>query len=236
MILDGYNRRASLTVGGSTVKLIYRPLLSAHANDRKRWRWEISWLGDEAAQREIDQFYFRQIVAWDLSGFESGGMRFLRERHASAHSELLRILHGVSVDASGERWRDVEEQWATNLREGVILDLSAPKIARRSCADCVKFWYLSNGEVKIQNSTGEKELRPEFALPSCRTEFGCPKGTPENPRTLNAANGWAWRHFRLCDASGIFPDDAIVKSNCKIIQSAKQEAERVKKVGGKADR
>lgn len=225
MILDGYNRRATIKIGSTDVRLIYRPFLAANAGERKRWRWEITWLDDEASQRAIDEMHAGQIVAWGLDSIHPNGVRFLRERHNSTYEHLLRLLYGIEVDASGERWRDLEEQWATNLREGVVLDLTAPKIARRSCADCQKFWYLSSGEVQIRNSTGEKELRPEFALPSCRTEFGCPKGTPENQRSLSTANGWAWRHFRLCDASGIFPDDAIVQNNAKIIRSAIKEVE-----------
>jgi len=225
VILDGYNRRAVISVGSADVRMIYRPLLAANAGDRKRWRWEISWLDEETSQRAIDEFHNKQIVSWGLDGVYPNGMRFIRERHPGAYGHVLNLLYGTVVDASGDVWREVEGPWAKNLREGVILDLTAPEIARRSCADCQKFWYLSSGEVQIRNSTGEKELRPEFALPSCRTEFGCPKGTPENQRSLNTANGWAWRHFKLCDASGVFPCDAIVQSNARIIRSAIKEVE-----------
>lgn len=231
MILDGYNRRGIIKFGGAEVKVIYRPFSASNASDRKRWRWEISWLDEEASQRAIDELHGQQIVSWGLDAIYPNGVRFLRERQPGAYVHLLNLLYGTVADASGEVWREVEGQWATNLREGVVLDLTAPEIARRSCADCQKFWYLSSGEVQIRNSTGEKELRPEFALTSCRTEFGCPKGTPENQRSLNTANGWAWRHFRLCDASGSFPVDAIVQNNAKVIRSAIKEVEsqRLKK-------
>lgn len=226
-ILDGYNRRAVIRVGSTDVKVIYRPFHSAFASDRKRFYWEARHLGERARRRAIDQFLFRQIVDWDM-GLDASRIAFLRTTNESAFDHLSRLIHGREVDASGERWRDVEKDWSTNLREGVILDLTAPRIANRSCAECQKFWYLDNGLVAIRASTGEKELRPEFALTACQTEFGCPKGTPENQKSLTAANQWAWHHFKACDSIGVFPDDDLVRYNAGVIRKAMVEAERLK--------
>lgn len=228
MILDGYNRRAVISLGQRDVRVIYRPFHQSSAPERERLRWEISFLGEQAAQREIDRMLFARIVQWDLP-LEIAQIDLIRQANEAVYNQLLRLLFGLVVDASGEKWRDVESAWATNLREGVILDLTDTKLASRSCTDCQKYWYQSNGLVLIRNSTGEKELRPEFALPSCRTEFGCPKGTPENQKSLNVSNEWAWRHFRQCEVLGQFPDDDIVRYNTRVIRQAIQKAEQIRK-------
>lgn len=227
-VLDGYSRRATLRVGQHDVRLIYRPFHSSSAPERERFRWEIGFLGEQAAQRELDGHLFSRIVSWDWS-MDVAQIGVLRASNGSAYSQFLRLLFGHAVDESGEKWRDVESQWASNLREGVILDLTAPRIARRSCADCLKYWYQDNGLVLIRNSTGEKELRPLFALPSCQTEFGCPKGTPENPKSLSTPNQWAYRHFQACEVTSSFPDDDIVRYNTRVIRKAMEAAEKEKR-------
>lgn len=226
-ILDGYNRRAVLRVGQHDVRLMYRPFHSSTSPERKRLQWEIGFLGRDAAQAQIDQMLFRQVVSWDLPQ-DVSQIGVLRSTNEPAYNQFLKLLFGHGVDASGEKWMDVESVWASNLRGGVILDRLDHRLANRSCEDCQTYWYQDNGLVLLRNSTGEKELRPMFALPSCRTEFGCPKGTPENQKSLNIANQWAWRYFQACEVTSSFPDDDIVRYNARVIRKAIEKAEKLK--------
>ncbi len=223
-VLDGYSRLGILHDAGTKIRVVYRPVVTAQQSEWRLWRYETLFLGESLAQSALDAWLTRRVVAWDWLGT----MSELRNRLPAAYSQFQRLLHGVEADVSGERWRDVESKWATNLREGVILDLTNPRLARRSCDDCRKYWYLDNGLVARRNSTGEKELRPQLALVPCQTEFGCPKGTWEEQKSLNRANNWAYRHFQSCDAAMSFPDDDIVRYNASIIRKAIVEAERIK--------
>lgn len=54
--------------------------------------------------------------------------------------------------------------------------------------------------------------------PPCRTNQGCPKGTPENSKELSNKNRLAYDHYLQCKAIGKFPDDAIVYRNAGIIR------------------
>lgn len=225
-ILDGYSRRATLRVGQHDVRLIYRPFHSSSAPERERFRWEIGFLGERAAQQELDRHLFSRVVSWDMP-LDVSQLKVLRDS-STAYSQFLRLLFGHAVDESGEKWRDVESQWASNLREGVILDRLDHRLANRSCVECQTFWYQDNGLVLLRNSTGEKELRPMFALPSCRTEFGCRKGTPENQKSLSTPNQWAYRHFQACEVTSSFPDDDIVRYNARVIRKAIEKAEKEK--------
>jgi hypothetical protein len=58
---------------------------------------------------------------------------------------------------------------------------------------------------------------PSFFAP-CRNEKGCPKGTPEKPKTLHPINQQAHQHYQECRAVGRFPDDPIVLRNASIIR------------------
>jgi hypothetical protein len=55
---------------------------------------------------------------------------------------------------------------------------------------------------------------------------GCPKGTPEDQKTLTAENAEAYWHWQQCKAVGQFPNDEIVMRNAGIIQ---QEVDRLER-------
>jgi len=75
--------------------------------------------------------------------------------------------------------------------------------------------------------SGRLVARPQGAFPPCRIAgVGCPKGTPENPLALSAANLAAWRHYRECRATGRFPDDPLVRRNAAIICEVEEAIER----------
>lgn len=50
-----------------------------------------------------------------------------------------------------------------------------------------------------------------------RRERTCPKGSPENPKTLSPENELCYEHFLECQAVGQFPDDSVVRRNAKVI-------------------
>lgn len=52
----------------------------------------------------------------------------------------------------------------------------------------------------------------------CRTEKGCPKGTPENQRSLWPENEDCYEHYQECVAVNQFPDDPLVRQNARIIR------------------
>ena len=75
--------------------------------------------------------------------------------------------------------------------------------------------------------SGRLVPRPAAAPPPCRIAgLGCPKGTPEAPRSLRPANRAAYRHYCECRAAGRFPDDPIVRRNAAIIRAQSTLASR----------
>lgn len=57
----------------------------------------------------------------------------------------------------------------------------------------------------------------------CRDHRGCPKGTPEEPKTLNKINEICYRHYLECRAVGSFPDDPLVRQNAAIIMEVERD-------------
>lgn len=101
------------------------------------------------------------------------------------------------------------------------MELYHPKVAGRSCESCQKFLYLEDtGEIDMDTkfAVPRPRERPEVMPPPCRTNQGCPKGTPENSKELSNKNRLAYDHYLQCKAIGKFPDDAIVYRNAGIIR------------------
>lgn len=73
--------------------------------------------------------------------------------------------------------------------------------------------------METNKATGEPLERYKTCPPPCRTDEGCPKGTPENPLSLSEKNQRAYRHFERCRAVGKFPEDSQVEENARIIDS-----------------
>lgn len=113
---------------------------------------------------------------------------------------------------------------------GVLLLLRHPKVAHRDCESCQKYDYNEEtGELKRQKFGEQLPIvRHPRNLPPCRVKSeGCPKGTPEKPRSLNPRNLKAYYHYLQCKATGHWPDDGIVRENAAIIEAAYQLAERL---------
>lgn len=113
----------------------------------------------------------------------------------------------------------------------MILELYHPQVARRDCAHCQKFHYDEDTGLPVKDERGGAigdgtHLYRRGPTP-CRTAKGCPKGTPEDPATLNARNREAYRHYLECKAVGNFPGDSIVRRNAGIIRSIEESHRRL---------
>ena len=98
-----------------------------------------------------------------------------------------------------------------------------PEVAGRDCADRLVNHYDKDGKPTFRH--GKRLKRPPGTAP-CRTNTGCPKGTPENNTTLTLQNTLAVLHYETCKATGRFPDDAIVARNAMLLSRIDREAEQ----------
>ena len=113
--------------------------------------------------------------------------------------------------------------------------LRHPEIAVRPCDVCLK--YLFNEEThKVEYGRDGKPEERYFACPPlCRTEKGCPKGTAEQQKSLNAINEICYEHYRECRAVGQFPDDPIVRRNAAIIRAVEDRFEEYQKMKSQSE-
>lgn len=94
-----------------------------------------------------------------------------------------------------------------------------PAVAYRSCEDCQLHLYNEQTGRRLEDRDGRPKPRPKGTHPPCRAKLGaCPKGTPENPKSLSEKNVAAFRHYLECKAVGDFPNDAVVRRNAGIIR------------------
>lgn len=98
-----------------------------------------------------------------------------------------------------------------------------PALCQLNCDACQLYVIDDNYRVREHNGQPLRRPNPERfpkTQAPCRTGVGCPKGTPEAPKTLNARNALAYQHYKQCRATGHWPDDAIVRQNAAIIAEA----------------
>ena len=113
------------------------------------------------------------------------------------------------------------------------LKILHPEVADRNCKHCLVYQFDdTTGELQFGRD-GKPELRllnsgPSF-LAACRDPSrGCPKGTPENPKTLSEDNLNCLQHYRECEAVGCFPDDAVVRRNAAAIKGVLDSCDKSK--------
>lgn len=203
---DGYTRHIQLKEGDRTVNVLYRP---ATAKERRVCRSYWKKISEEAAERLIVEWIAAHVVACDLAWWRTSD---------AICEKLFLAIQGLIPDSSGEKWCNVEPKWKQNIMDGIGLLKKNPKLANRSCDHCMKYWYSDKtGDVLLDNS-GKPQLR--IAPPACRTQTGCPKGTPENQKSLNRANRLAVKHYQECKAVSQFPSDQLVRENAVVIERA----------------
>lgn len=228
MINDGYNRRVSFPEIG--LRVIYRPALDS---DGRRFRYEADYLNsaDFCSQWLADHIvgvdWGRDPLFGCLKWTALRVVNRLQHKHEAEFRRLFLTIQGLVPDDSGVPWKKLESEYRENLRSGLELELTNPRLARRSCESCQTWWYREQTGLVILQADGSK--LPRFGPTMCQTPMGCPKGTPDNPKTLNKANRWAWRHFRDCEAVGVFPADPIVMRNAVVIRQVMQAVEAKKR-------
>lgn len=93
------------------------------------------------------------------------------------------------------------------------------------CETCQKYQYdFEKGQIE---RAANGAYRERVLLCPCRTKKGCPKGTPEAPRTLWKNNRQAYEFYLECEAVGHFPDDPYVRWIARVIRETKQRAEKI---------
>lgn len=104
-----------------------------------------------------------------------------------------------------------------------------PEVYYRDCNDCLLHVY--------NDETGKRELHRDQPIPRppgvpalCRKPQGdCPKGTPEEPKTLSERNQKAYRFHQMCCLTGRWPHDDLVVSRGILLkdieESLKQQDE-----------
>jgi len=106
----------------------------------------------------------------------------------------------------------------------VRLIVCHPEVAFRDCSRCLKYEYGDDGkEVEWRGRPMERIAK---CPAPCRTAKGCPKGTPEEPKTLSAKNMRAYAHYLSCKAVGRWPHDETVERNASIIAPIIEANER----------
>ena len=67
-----------------------------------------------------------------------------------------------------------------------------------------------------------------FLAPCRDPRRGCPKGTPEEPRTLTPENEMCYQHYLECRAVRQWPDDSVVRRNAAIIRDVEERVAKGK--------
>ena len=119
--------------------------------------------------------------------------------------------------------------------DGVLLLMRHSEIVGRDCKVCQKFVFDEDKGTIEFGRDGKPELRllncgAEFLAPCRDPRRSCPKGTPENPRTLTEDNQLCYEHYLECRAIGQFPDDSVVRQNAAIIREVIDSVERARTV------
>lgn len=192
MISDGYNKFAQI----GEERIEYRPALRHERIDLFR---RCSFLSEHESFAILNEELSHRI----LSSFE-----------AKIDSPLWWAALRCVL---GQEPKTTENDDARNLSEGVRLHAQFPFLTTLGCETC-KTWWVDPLTGEVTERGGKPMLRPPEAVLLCETRSGCPKGTPDAPKTLSPQNQQALRHYLECKATHSFPEDAIVKHNAVIIE------------------
>jgi len=103
-------------------------------------------------------------------------------------------------------------------------------VAIRDCKDCKKYLYDEDTGLQMIGLDGiTPRRRPPGVKVMCETRTGCPKGTPENPKTLSEKSESIYAYYRECKAVGVFPDDPMMRHYAATIHTALEIVRRAQK-------
>ena len=112
----------------------------------------------------------------------------------------------------------------------MVLLLAHPEVARRSCEHCQRVIYGDDGR-PMRNPVGDEIPRAAANPPPCRTHVGCPKGTPEQARTLDARNERFYRAYQRARLTGRWPEDEwflALATDCYQIEETVRRADAIR--------
>ena len=90
------------------------------------------------------------------------------------------------------------------------LRLLYPEIESRDCELCQQYsWNEETGTVNLFRGAPRLRIIGVEKTP-CRTEHGCPKGTPEKPLSLSPRNLLFYQRYKEWRVTGRWPDDRLV--------------------------
>ncbi len=174
-------------------------------------------------------------TGWGARENLRGGIRVIGTASGRGHRQCRPGESSAGWGAGASGRKNERGLRLGKLIDGVRLALLHPTVAFRSCEHCLRFFYDEktgktedsrrpgpNGE-KVPRERGSNEPAP------CRNPNnpdGCPKGTPENPKSLSPKNLEAFEHYQRCKAVGRFQDDPIVEDHAALIHQAEQQVER----------
>lgn len=189
--------------------------------------------GYTEALEAYPQFRFRRFISSERKHFNE----LLRQENLPAAREFF-ARHISDPDGKRVTTELVPEEIAfavtsnpteavdlANLKSGMRLLLTNPRLAIRPCQICLKYWFDEDTGTIVEIG-GQKLERPEHAKPRCH--FGlCPKGSPEQPVSFNTRNQKAFDHWWQWRAVGCpDPQDAIVRRNWMWFESLKEKHEQ----------
>lgn len=196
IINDGYT--LLLTIGEHQAR--FRPLL----------HWERVHFTEKSKRvGDIKSTVFACMDRIEYSTFDAEWLEGVSESNEKLFYRIVQGLMGVG------RAKD-EVVDAKNLLEGVKLRLTHPYIKSGVCGFCKEHWYdPTRGKL-----TAPVESKREGPVP-CEVEgMSCPVGHYLRPKALSPKNEKAYRFHLECQATGIFPEDSIVRQNARIIEEA----------------
>jgi len=221
-IADGCTRIGRLAVSpGHDLFVEYRPML---AQDRAMLVGRIRLLSiDEGSELSwAEQIVLEEMAARIVSMTRRYGSKDAGDISVRAlqklETTLLAALAVLVLDFN-EKLLEHQLQRERNLVQGVQLLLTNASVAARDCVDCQKHVYDERTGRRVIHANAPV-VRPSGTQPPCRIPcVGCPKGNPEQPRSLSLENQHVYRHFRECRATAAFPDDPIVRRHAVLIDA-----------------
>lgn len=177
-----------------------------------------------------EQFRFRRFISSERKEFRE---LLRQERYSAAREYFSRHVSDpdgrrIATELIAEEVAFAVTSYPTetadisNLKSGMRLMLTNPRLAIRPCSLCQAYWFDEDTGT-ITETGGVKVPRPDYALTACRTDRGCGKGTPDRPLSFNPRNQKAFEHWMQWRSVGCpDPQDVIVRRNWMWFESLKE--------------